>query len=429
MKAKQWLVVTSSVLAVTLGLVASAQQAKTEIVYWSMWNPSEPEGIVVQKAVTAFEAANPTVKVNLNFIGRDIRKLAPAALDSGKTIDVIENDSGWLAENAGKYLLPLESYLSQPAVGVPGKSVRQTINKALLEQYKVEGKIVSMPYQPFAVLFFYNKDHFQKAGILKEPTTWAQLRAASDKLKKAGFEPITTESDAFQDVILGYYVQRASGGCDVLQSALNDKTGKSWSGPVFTQMARDIAGLASSGYIAKGTAANKYPAGEQRVALGEVSMYLNGTWLPKEVKGTAGPDFRWGSFPFPSVAGGKGSVNDVMTGAQAIALIKSTKVSKEAFNLVRYIVSKDAQTSMVNDAGSPAAHIGVTWSGPIQEAGVALGKARRAFGWGCDIGKVSEVGYNIIIPAFGDLLVGKISPDQYLERTVNESAKYWASRK
>ena len=33
----------------------------------------------------------------------------------------------------------------------------------------------------------------------------------------------------------------------------------------------------------------------------KIAMYLNGTWLPNEVKDTAGSDFNWGEFAFTTV--------------------------------------------------------------------------------------------------------------------------------
>ena len=38
-----------------------------------------------------------------------------------------------------------------------------------------------------------------------------------------------------------------------------------------------------------------WPAGQNtELALGTAAMYLNGSWLPNEVKDMAGPDFHWG---------------------------------------------------------------------------------------------------------------------------------------
>ncbi len=57
--------------------------------------------------------------------------------------------------------------------------------------------LVSVDGKPYGILLnvanwvmFYNKDHFEKAGIAAPPTTWAEFIEACDKLKAAGFTPI-----------------------------------------------------------------------------------------------------------------------------------------------------------------------------------------------------------------------------------------------
>jgi len=57
--------------------------------------------------------------------------------------------------------------------------------------------LVNVDGKPYGVLLnvanwvmFYNKNHFEKAGIAAPPTTWAEFIEAADKLKAAGFTPI-----------------------------------------------------------------------------------------------------------------------------------------------------------------------------------------------------------------------------------------------
>ena len=61
---------------------------------------------------------------------------------------------------------------------------------------------------------------------------------------------------------------------------------------------------ALSPFMSPQTATNKYPAGQQELALGEAAMYLNASWMPSEVADTAGEDFPWGFFAFPQVEDG-----------------------------------------------------------------------------------------------------------------------------
>ncbi len=57
--------------------------------------------------------------------------------------------------------------------------------------------LVSVDGKPYGILLnvanwvmFYNKNHFEQAGIAAPPTTWAEFIEACDKLKAAGFTPI-----------------------------------------------------------------------------------------------------------------------------------------------------------------------------------------------------------------------------------------------
>jgi len=56
-------------------------------------------------------------------------------------------------------------------------------------------------------------------------------------------------------------------------------------------------------------------------------MYLNGSWLPNEVKDMAGDDFQWGYFSYPAVEGGKTGVEAANYGAQGFvdAMVAASK--------------------------------------------------------------------------------------------------------
>ena len=67
----------------------AVEEAKT-IVYWSMWEPTEKQGIVIQQAVDAYMADTGNV-VELEFKGRTGQRegLQPA-LDGGLFIDIFD---------------------------------------------------------------------------------------------------------------------------------------------------------------------------------------------------------------------------------------------------------------------------------------------------------------------------------------------------
>ena len=71
--------------------------------------------------------------------------------------------------------------------------------------------------------------------------------------------------------------------------------------------------------------------------MGTAAMYLNGSWLPNEVKDMAGDDFVWGCFSYPAVDGGTDGVDAANYGAQVLAINKDSKNAENAFKLICYI--------------------------------------------------------------------------------------------
>lgn len=411
-------------LAAILALsYATAQQT---VSFWSMWNDMEPQAEVIKRAVTAFEAANPDVIVDVSWMGREVRNLILPALDTGQKVDITEGDMSLFIQNSGHFL-PLNAYLSQP--GANGASLGETLMPVLVEMGKDEaGELMSVPHQPFVVAFFYNRDHFEAAGISTPPVTWDEFLAASQALKDAGFGPLTTDVDAYIDVIFGYYIERASGSCELLRSSTSDRSGESWRNPAYLQFATAIRELFDNGYFVASTTQNMYPAGQQLVALGEVSMYLNGSWLPAEVAGTSGPDFSWGTFSFPTVPGGTGSITDVMTGAQALAITRESSVPDAAYRFISYLMSAEVQAEMV-EAGFATANKNVAWEGSTAAAGELLAVATQPLGWACDMSFEGELDANVITPALTDLFTGKLDPAGFVERLAEGSAKFWQGRR
>jgi raffinose/stachyose/melibiose transport system substrate-binding protein len=399
---------------------ATATQPPAEpvtLVYWSMWNADEPMGKVMQQAIDAFEAANPNVTIDVTWQGRPVRKLFTAAIDAGTVIDLIDNDTGRIALTWGdKYILGLDSYLGQPAIGLNGKSVSDAIFPLILNQYKTAGgSIASIPYNPYINLWFFNKAQFEEAGITNVPTTFDEWMTDNAALKTAGHGSVFTyDPDSYTDVMVGDSVQRYV-GCQAFNAALTDKTGAAWNSAGLVQWAKDMHAL--SAFVAPGTGANVYPAGQQAFALGDVTMTFNGTWLPSEVAQTAGPDFKWGTFSWPAVTNGVGTVNDFDMGSQGMAVTKVSQHPDVAFEFIKYVVSLDIQTA-VAEAGYASALVDVPWTGPITDAYPLMKNATAGFGWACDGWNTGDFFANDLLPAFTDLITGKITADAFTAQMV-----------
>jgi raffinose/stachyose/melibiose transport system substrate-binding protein len=392
------------------------------LVYWSMWNEDEPMGQVMKAAIDAFQADYPNVTIEVTWQGRNVRKLFTAAIDSGTAIDLIDNDTGRIALTWGdKYILGLNEYVTQPSLDSDGKSVADTIFPLISNQYKTKdsNNIASVPFNPYINLWFYNKAEFEKAGITQAPTTVEEWMDTNEKLKAAGIKgAFTYDPDSYTDVMAGDSAQRYV-GCEAFNAALTDKTGEAWKGEGFVQWAKDMQ--AFSAYALPGTSANLYPAGQQAFALGDAAMTYNGTWLPSEVAETAGPDFQWGAFSWPTSANGVGTINDYDMGSQGMAITKVSQHPDVAFEFIKYVVSVKIQKKVV-DVGYASSLVDLPWSGPIADAYPLMKNAKSAFGWACGGWDTGDFFANDLLPAFTDLITGKTTADKFLS-TMSEKAK------
>ena len=151
------------------------------------------------------------------------------------------------------------------------------------------GKYMSLPYQPFIFNMFYNKDLFEKAGVKELPKTWDEFLAVCEQVKAAGYVPMTFD-DAYAVALFGYHMGRYLGQDGVEDLVVNGKWAET---PEVLKAAQDIQTMAEKGYFSPQVGGNVWPAGQNtELALGTAAMYLNGSWLPNEVKDITGSDFQ-----------------------------------------------------------------------------------------------------------------------------------------
>ena len=375
------------------------------LVYWSMWESTEPQGKVIQEAVDAYTEKT-GVKVDLQFKGRTgNREALQPALDGGTRIDIFDEDIDRVNTMYAKYLLDLEEL----AKGVDYES---TANPTLMAACREAGggTLKTIPYQPNVFAFFYNKDLFDKAGVEKEPTTWAEFLDVCQKLKDAGITPMTMD-DAYATSVVGYHLARLVGEEKVVEIV---KEGK-WDDPAVQTMAEDIEELASKGYYSEMVGSNVWPAGQNtELATGTVAMYLNGSWLPNEVKEMTGPDFKWGCFAYPALENGANGIETNNFGGQVFGINKDTKLAKEAFDLITFITKGEYDKKLADESmGMPADTTNTEWPEMIACAKPVLENSTARFTWAA--GAETNVDITPVLKEnFIKLMAGTVTADEFV---------------
>ena len=328
--------------AATEAATESADAAATEstgdgLVYWSMWEATEPQGMAIQAAIDAYTEET-GIPVDVQFKGRTgIREGLEPALAAGTKIDLFDEDIDRVNGTWGDYLLDLEDL---------------------------------------------------------------------------------TCDDAYADCMIGYHLGRLVGEEGVVDIVNNGK----WDDPAVKQMADDYAELASKGYFSENIGSNVWPAGQNtELALGEVAMYLNGSWLPNEVKDTAGDDFQWGCFSYPAVDGGKTGVEAANYGAQVFAINKNSEKAQEAFDLICKITKGEFDQQLSADSiGIPADTTNTEWPALLQSVKPVMDSCTTRYSWAVGIESNNDM-TPVIKENFIKLMAGTLDSQGFVDAMVAAS--------
>jgi raffinose/stachyose/melibiose transport system substrate-binding protein len=380
------------------------------LVYWSMWNEAEPQGQVLTRAAEAFTKET-GIKMDINFNGRDIRMTLQPALDAGELIDIFDEDIDRVNTTWGNYLLGLDSYVNQSYSTTGGQPYSAVVSKTLLDLAKSSGggSIKSVPYQPFVFTIMYNKDLFDRAGITSLPKTWDQMIDACAKLKAIGIPGITVD-DAYTSALFGYTMNRIAGSATCADMVAK----QDFSGPQVLRFGQIWEQMARNGYISPTAAANVWPAGQiQDIAAGKVAMYLNGTWLPNEIKGNA-PNMRWGSFAFPAIDASGDGVEANNYGGQCFGVNKSTKYPEEAFRWIVWMTTGEWDVALAQESvGIPMAN-NSQWPTQLAEAKVVVDNSTNRLPWAVGFENTPEMNAKII-DNFCKLVRGDLNAQQFAD--------------
>ena len=398
--------------------VSSAAGEQT-IVYWSMWNEAEPQGQVIEQAAKAY-ADQTGVKVEINWQGRDISKIIETKLAAGEAIDLYDGAPNTVLKATAQYAADLTEQFKASYPTTDGKPYEEVVLKVLQDttrEYSNTGEINGVPYQPYIQCAFYNKDQFTKANIASVPKTWDELLEDCEKLKTAGFTPITMD-DAYMPALPGLYLARVKGS-DWVKQLVTENSDEAWQDPAVLQMATAYADMAKKGYFSSSIVSNIYPAGQQDIANGNAAIYLaNGSWLVNELIGVTGADFPWGQFAFPAVAGGEGNANADNYSSQVFIVNKASKNIDAAFAFAVFMTTGEWDATLAAQTYGIPAGTESEWPAQLTDAETIFNTVDEWMPWS---GGMEENGDLVatIRTAFTELIGGTLTPEQFVQRMVD----------
>jgi multiple sugar transport system substrate-binding protein len=164
------------------GFTGTYKGPKIDLAYWNGFTGGD--GPAMTALVKKFNADDAKVTIKPNTIEwADFYQRLPAAAKAGKGPDVGAMHLDQLASNAArKVIVPLDDLAESL------KLSESDFTGAVWGPGIYQGKRYGIPLDVHCLAMYYNKDHFDKAGISEAPTDAASFDDACKKLQAAGFD-------------------------------------------------------------------------------------------------------------------------------------------------------------------------------------------------------------------------------------------------
>lgn len=314
-----------------ISLAACAPQ-RSDAVRFSTWGSPE-EMAILEPLLKEFEAQNPDVHVELMHIPDKYFQKIHALLAANLAPDVMFlNNINFPIYASNGAFLDLGPYLDKSQVLKASDFFPQT-----LEGFRWQGQIQGLPRDASNLVFFYNQDLFDQAGLPYPQPGWTldQMRETARKLTQ------DTDHDghperygvSFSDYFLFWFPYVWSAGGDIFDAQRQHFT---LNQPQALAGLQSYADLRYKDHVAPTAAEAGSLSMSQLFMQQKLAMNLNGRWaVPLYRKSLK---FRWDIAPFPK--GPAGSIVDADASGWVIS--RRAQNPEKAWRLVEFLASRQA---------------------------------------------------------------------------------------
>ena len=407
---------------------AAGEGLSGELIYWAMWNEGEPQQLALAEMITAFEAAYPQVKVNVTWAGREVLTKMRSALLAEQQIDLSDQAADEL--NAALFkndqVIVLDDMLDTPAYGeeTPFKDI---FLPGVLDPYKMNGKVVMIPYELITSAFWYDEGLFTANGITP-PKTWDELLAMCETLKGKDIPCFAQDGTVdFYNAYWFYWLAQRVMGPGAWYKAVADTTGAAWDDPGWLKVAQLEQELATKGYFMKGFEGSVWPAGQVAWSQGQAGALLCGSWIPNETSKTAKADFKYRGFVFPEVAGGKGKATDLESFLIGFVIPKTSKNPEAAKAFIKFAMTEENQMKIVTMGQNAVTRKSMPMPDVLPDMDEWFAGATSLFKPYDGVQAEHPSWWTTtFMPLHNKLLFGQITPEDFIAQVKAQTTEYWS---
>ena len=351
-------------LAAAMAITAGASYADVSVDVLSINRDAGGWGDLYENAVASFEAANPGVTVNLEFMEDEaFKQKLPTLLQSDAAPDIFFSWSG------GTFYEQAEQGFLRALDDATVADWQTELSAGGMAALSHQGKYYGAPESANYVALWYNKDHASSLGIDPESIeTFDDLLAAVEAAKAGGVTPFVVGGQDKWPLHFFYSLiaMRIMGQEGMAASAAGENGG--FNNADWVRAGEEYARFIALEPFQDGFMAAKYDAASGLWGDGGALFHLMGDWDLGAQRGLSSSgglsNDQLGIIPFPMIEGGKGSVTDTLGGASGFVLAKNApdeavaflkhflgaEVQKEAAAAGIYVPTAPAAGSLVEDS-------------------------------------------------------------------------------
>ncbi|WP_277678067.1 ABC transporter substrate-binding protein [Gracilibacillus dipsosauri] len=297
----------------------SGSDEEVKLTFWGDWTGDGEEQI--NHMVEMFNESQDRIEVEY-VIQEDLITKFMTGITSGQVPDVMIWDRWRTALYAPKGVLhPINDFMDEDSV-----SDGDFYNEALKE-LSYGDKLYGLPLTVDARALFYNKDHFEEAG-LEPPTNWDELREVAKKLTIKDGNDLERAGFSLMDLgLFSMWLQQAGGQMmteDLSATAYNSEDGLEvlnfWNQLIYED------GVYKPGFD-KGLEGAQHP-----FITGKVSMHYTGPW-DVQTYNQYSDQLNYGVVPPP--AGPDGDKGAVM-GGYGLAITEASEKKEAAWEFIKW---------------------------------------------------------------------------------------------
>jgi ABC-type glycerol-3-phosphate transport system substrate-binding protein len=345
------------------GSSASASGGSLAPVTLTIWHNygNNPDLVALQNLADAFHTLHPNVTVKVvSQPGTNYFSLLQAAAVSKSGPDLAVMWTGLFALQYKSFLTNLKGVVSDASLAKVDPNALQWT----ADGFNAANGPYVMPFQRQFYIGFYNKSAFQKAGVTAVPTDWNELFAACQKLKAAGYmpmtygnggQPISAEFYPWYDMS---YMMIGSYSVDQWKNLYSGAT--PWTDPIIQAQLATWSKLKSSGCTNSDVLTKTNNLGD--FESGKAAMIVDGTWDTGSFTKSMGSNVAAFVPPFSN-----NPIKGVVQFAgDGISMMNYTPHQAEAGQFLEFLAT-DQAVQIVNAAGLIPAVTGSTTSNPVNQ--------------------------------------------------------------